>query len=176
MKTGIITLALAAAIAAPASAQSGTTSATDTTKTKATTATSSVVKVNSKVDSSVAATVKVRGDSAISLARANADSGEVSSIDLEMKEGKLVYEVKVLNKNKGASEIQIDAMTGEVVKDKKYGGLKAPAVHHQENNKLLNAKRDSAKTGSTTSPMTSPTDSAAKTRADTSKTKPATKP
>jgi uncharacterized membrane protein YkoI len=166
MKTSLITLALAAAVAAPAAAQ--TTPTTGTTPTQ----TSSVVKVNSKVDSSVAATVKVRGDSAIALARANADSGEVSSIDLEMKEGKLVYEVKVLNKNKGASEIQIDAMTGEVVKDKKYGGLKAPAVHHQENKKLLDAKRDSAKTGTTSMP----TDSTAKTRPDTSKTKPTTNP
>jgi uncharacterized membrane protein YkoI len=154
MKTGIITLALAAAIAAPAAAQ--TTPATGTTPT---TQTASVVKVNSKVDSSVASSVKVGGDSAIALARANADSGEVSSIDLEMKEGKLVYEVKVLNKNKGASEIQIDAMTGEVVKDKKYGGLKAPAVHHQENKKLLDAKRDSARTSTDTSkakPVTNP--------------------
>ena len=168
MKTHIITLALAAAIATPAAAQ--TTPTTGTTPTQ----TSSVVKVNSKVDSTVAASVKVRGDSAIALARANADSGEVSSIDLEMKEGKLVYEVKVLNKNKGASEIQIDAMTGEVVKDKKYGGVKAPAVHHQETKKLLDAKRDSAKTGTTTSPMSGTDATKAKPGTDTTKAKPTT--
>jgi hypothetical protein len=35
-------------------------------------------------------------------------------------------------------------MTGAVVKDKKYGGVKAAITHDQENKKLLDAKRDSA--------------------------------
>jgi hypothetical protein len=103
-------------------------------------------KVSIKVDASLANTVKISADSAFALARAFADSGEVSSADLEMKAGKLVYEVKVLNKNKGASEVIVDAMTGEILKDKKYGGVKAVVEHNQENKKLLDAKRDSAGT------------------------------
>ena len=39
-----------------------------------------------------------------------------------------------------------DAMSGAVIKNTQYGGLKATAVHNKENKKLLNAKRDSAKT------------------------------
>jgi uncharacterized membrane protein YkoI len=132
MKTGIITLALAAVIAAPAAAQ--------------TTATSAAVKVNNKVSASLASSVRVSGDSAMAIARRTADNGEVSSIDLEMKGKTLIYEVKVLNKSKRATEVQIDAMTGAVIKDKKYGGAKATAVHHKENKKLNDAKKDSTKT------------------------------
>jgi len=107
---------------------------------------SEAAKVSVKVDASLANTVKISADSAYALARAFADNGEVSSADLEMKEGRLVYEVKVLNKNKGASEVIVDAMTGEILKDKKYGGVKAVIEHNQENKKLLDAKRDSAGT------------------------------
>lgn len=63
----------------------------------------------------------------------------MSSVDLELKGKRLVYEVKVLNKSKRATEVTIDAMTGEVVKLKRYGGLKATVVHHKENKKLLDA-------------------------------------
>ena len=107
---------------------------------------SEAAKVGIKVDASLANTVKISADSAYALARAFADNGEVSSADLEMRAGRLVYEVKVLNKNKGASEVIVDAMTGEILKDKKYGGVKAVVEHNQENKKLLDAKRDSAGT------------------------------
>lgn len=127
MKTSFITLALVAAIAAPVAAQS------------------TAAPVKTKVSPSLAASAKISADSAKAIARATADYGEVSSADLELKGKRLIYEVKVLNKSKRATEVQIDAMTGEVIKDKKYGGLKATAVHHKENKKLLDAKRDSAK-------------------------------
>jgi hypothetical protein len=107
---------------------------------------SEAAKVNVKVAQSLASTVKISGDSAFAIARAAPDSGEVSSADLEMKEGRLVYQVKMLLKNKGASEVVVDAMTGEILKDKKYGGAKAVVEHHDENKKLLDAKRDSAGT------------------------------
>jgi Peptidase propeptide and YPEB domain len=103
-------------------------------------------KVNVKVAQSLASTVKVSGDSAFAIARSAPDSGEVSSADLQMKEGRLVYQVKMLHKNKGVSEVVVDAMTGEILKDKKYGGVKAVVEHHEENKKLLDAKRDSAGT------------------------------
>jgi uncharacterized membrane protein YkoI len=138
MKTGILTLALAAAVAVPAAAQMPATGAAQTT--------ANAVKVNNKVSASLAGSVKVSADSALKIARAAADWGEVSSANLEMKDKQLVYEVKLLNKSKRATEVAVDAMTGAVVKNTQYGGLKATMVHNKENKKLLNAKRDSAKT------------------------------
>ena len=101
-------------------------------------------RVDVKVNQSLASSAKISGDSAFALARAHADNGEVSSAELESSGGRLVYEVHVLNKNKGASTVTVDAMTGEVVDATKHGGLKATKMHHTENKKLLNAKRDSA--------------------------------
>ena len=122
--------AFVAAIAAPAAAQ-------NVQPEKA-------ARVDVKVNQSLANSAKISGDSAFALARAHADNGEVSSAELESSGGRLVYEVHVLNKNKGASTVTVDAMTGEVVDATKHGGLKATKMHHTENKKLLNAKRDSA--------------------------------
>ena len=122
--------AFVAAIAAPAAAQ-------NVQPEKA-------ARVDVKVNQSLASSAKISGDSAFALARAHADNGEVSSAELESSGGRLVYEVHVLNKNKGASTVTVDAMTGEVVDATKHGGLKATKMHHAENKKLLNAKRDSA--------------------------------
>jgi uncharacterized membrane protein YkoI len=135
MRTAIITLALAGFVAVPAAAQSATVSHQS----------SHAAQVNNKVSASLAASVRISADSAMDIARASAENGEVSSADLELKGKRLVYEVKVLNKSKRATEVTIDAMTGEVVKNKKYGGIKATVVHHKENKKLLDSKRDSAK-------------------------------
>jgi uncharacterized membrane protein YkoI len=128
--------AFVAAIAAPAAAQS----AAVTGKVQA----DKAARVDVKVNESLASSAKISGDSAFALARAHADNGEVSSAELENSGGRLVYEVHVLNKNKGASTVTVDAMTGEVVDATKHGGLKATKLHHTENKKLLNAKRDSA--------------------------------
>jgi len=46
----------------------------------------------------------------------------------------------------GASEVHVDAMTGELIKDKKYGGMKAIDTHAAEATKLQDAKADSANT------------------------------
>lgn len=135
MKTHMFALTLTAFAALPLAAQGTTTDATPHSSTAA--------HVDIKVNTSLANSVKVSGDSAMAIARRNADWGEVSSAELEMQDKRLVYEVKVLNKSKRATEVVIDAMTGEIVKNKQYGGLKATAVHHKENKKLLNAKRDS---------------------------------
>jgi uncharacterized membrane protein YkoI len=107
---------------------------------------SEAARVNVKVAQSLASTVKISADSAFAIARTQPDVGEISSADLEMASGKLVYQVKTLLKNKGASEVVVDAMTGQVLKDKKYGGVKALIEHNDENRKLLDAKRDSAGT------------------------------
>ena len=134
MRTFIIATTFIAAAALPAAAQ------TAEGKVQAKTA----AKVEVKVNQSLANSAKVSGDSAFAIARAHADNGEVSSAELESSGGRLVYEVKVLNKSKRASTITVDAMTGEVVEATQHGGLKSTALHHKENKKLLNAKRDSA--------------------------------
>jgi uncharacterized membrane protein YkoI len=137
MMKHILTAAALAALAMPAAAQSGT---GVTGQTQA----SSAARVDVKVDQSLANTARVSADSAYAIARANANDGEVSSAELETKGGRLIYNVKVLNKSKRASTVHVDAMTGEVVKAKEYGGLKSTLQHHKENKKLLDAKRDSA--------------------------------
>jgi uncharacterized membrane protein YkoI len=130
----IIAAALVAAIALPAAGQSATGQVQA----------HQAASVNVKVNQSLANSAKISGDSAFALARAHADNGEVSSAELENSAGRLVYKVHVLNKSKRASTVKIDAMTGEVVEAKEHGGLKGTKLHHSENKKLLNAKRDSA--------------------------------
>jgi uncharacterized membrane protein YkoI len=103
-------------------------------------------KVDIKVAESLANTVKISGDSAFAIARSAPDAGDISSADLEMKEGRLVYEIKMVHGKNGASEVHVDAMTGELIKDKKYGGVKAIDTHAAESQKLQNAKADSANT------------------------------
>jgi hypothetical protein len=95
--------------------------------------------VDVKVAESLANTVKISADSAFALAKASPDAGEISSAELEMTDERLVYQVKMV-KGAGASTVYVDAMTGEVVKDKKFGGLKAAAENQEEAQKLLEAK------------------------------------
>lgn len=106
--------------------------------------TSGAIKVDVKVEESLANTVKISADSAFALARASNTAGEISSAELEMTDKRLVYQVKMV-KGAGASTVYVDAMTGEVVKDKKFGGLKAAAENQEESQKLLDAKKDEAK-------------------------------
>jgi uncharacterized membrane protein YkoI len=107
--------------------------------------TSGAVKVDVKVAPTLANTVKISADSAFALAKASPDAGEISSAELEMKEKALVYNIKML-KGAGASVVHVDAMTGEVVKDKKFGGLKASAENDKQLKKLDEAKKDSSAT------------------------------
>jgi uncharacterized membrane protein YkoI len=106
--------------------------------------TSGAVKVDVKVAPTLANSVKISADSAFALARASGTAGEISSAELEMKEKALVYNIKMV-KGAGASVVHVDAMTGEVVKDKKYGGLKASAENDKQLRKLEDAKEDSTK-------------------------------
>jgi uncharacterized membrane protein YkoI len=138
MNKFIIATALAAAVALPAAGQSTTASSNGQVQPN------TAARVNVKVNQTLASSVKISGDSAFALARAHADSGEVSSAELENSGGRLVYKVHVLNKSKRASTVWIDAMSGEVVDATQHGGLKATEMHHKENKKLLDAKRDSA--------------------------------
>ena len=106
--------------------------------------TSGAIKVDVKVAPTLANTVKISADSAFALARASNDAGEISSAELEMKDKALVYNIKMI-KGAGASVVHVDAMTGQVVKDKKYGGLKASAENDKQLKKLEDAKEDSTK-------------------------------
>jgi uncharacterized membrane protein YkoI len=132
----LLAAAFAAAIATPAVAQS-TTLTGDAQPHKA-------ARVDVEVNEGHASGVRISGDSAFPLARAHADSGEVRSAELEMKDGRLVYEVHVLNKHKRASTVWVDANTAEVLEATEHSGLTARVMHHKEHKKLLNAKRDSA--------------------------------
>ena len=104
--------------------------------------TSGAIKVDVKVAESLANTVKISADSAFALARASNTAGEISSAELEMTDHRLVYQVKMVKGN-GASTVYVDAMTGEVVKDKKFGGVKAAVENAEESQKLIDAKKDS---------------------------------
>lgn len=106
--------------------------------------TSGAIKVQVKVDPSLANTAKISADSAFALARASNTAGEISSAELEMTDKRLVYQVKMV-KGAGASTVYVDAMTGEVVKDKKFGGVKAAAENQEEAKKLYDAKKDEGK-------------------------------
>ena len=137
MNKFIIATAFAAAIALPAAGQTAT-APTHHVQPHA------AAKVKIDVAPSLASTARITGDSAYAIARANADSGEVSSANLKTENGRLLYVVQVLNKSKRESTVKVDAMTGDVIEAEQHGGLKSTALHHKENKKLLDAKRDSA--------------------------------
>ena len=139
MNRFIIATAFAAALALPAAGQS-----TTATSNGQVNPTSSAAKVKVQVNQSLASTAKVSGDSAYAIARAHADNGEVSSAKLRTEKGRLLYSVQVLNKSKRESTVKVDAMTGEVIEAEQHGGVKSTVLHHKENKKLLDAKRDSA--------------------------------
>ena len=132
MKTALFVAAAVAALALPAGAQTQIQP------------TSGAVKVEVTARRSLAGAAKISGDSAFAIARARADSGEVSSAKLENRDGRLVYVVEVLNKSKRETSVVINAMTGRVLEATQHGGIKATAKHAKENKKLLDAKKDSA--------------------------------
>ena len=107
---------LGVVLAGPAAAQTSVTTKTVSTPEATITHVETVtlktgkkVPFTVKVAPSVAETAKISRDEAFNLASENAKEGEVSSADLEMKDGHLVYEVKVLNKDRKSSEVVVDA-------------------------------------------------------------------
>lgn len=129
LRSLVITAAAAAIAALPAGAQVQA---------------STAARVNVKVDQGLANSARVNGDSAFALARARVANGEISSAELEMKDKRLVYEIHVLSPKKHTTTVWVDANTGETLEATKHGGLKAMMMHHKENKKLMDAKRDSA--------------------------------
>jgi uncharacterized membrane protein YkoI len=105
------------------------------------------VELKVKVDQNVAATATVSADSAQTLALAQVpEGGKVNSGELHMEDGKLVYDVNVVpNGKKTVRKVRIDALTGEIVKDKQLGGLKGVVKKHEEHKKEKNADKAAAK-------------------------------
>jgi uncharacterized membrane protein YkoI len=131
-------LFVATMFALPAMAQTTTTTSTGQI------APSTAPKLDVKVNQSLASSARVSADSAYAIARRTGDNGEVSSAQLKSSGGRLIYQVRVLNGANGASTVDVDAMTGEVVNATRHGGLRSTVMHHQETKKVQEAKRDSA--------------------------------
>lgn len=140
-----IVLSLAGVLAAAGTARAQ--SATDSTHTmkRAGTADSTGKRVNLKVkvDANVASSAKVSADSAQAIALAQVpEGGKVNSGEMQMEDGKLVYDVRVVPNGKKTSRlVRVDAMSGEIVKDKQYGGVKGVVKKHSEHEKEEKAQK-----------------------------------
>jgi uncharacterized membrane protein YkoI len=99
--------------------------------------TSKRVNLKVKVDANVASAANISADSAQAIALAQVpEGGKVNSGELHMEDGKLVYDVNVVpNGKKTARMVRIDAMTGNVVKDKQFGGVKGVMKKHAQHEK-----------------------------------------
>jgi uncharacterized membrane protein YkoI len=95
------------------------------------------VNLKVKVDANVANSAKVSADSAQAIALAQVqEGGKVNSGELHMEDGKLVYDIRVVPNGKKTSRlVRVDAMTGDIVKDKQYGGVKGVVKKHAEHEK-----------------------------------------
>jgi uncharacterized membrane protein YkoI len=105
--------------------------------------TSKRVNLKVKVDANVASSAKVSADSAQAIALAQVEEGgKVNSGELHMEDGKLVYDIRVVpNGKKTARLVRVDAMTGDIVKDKQYGGVKGVVKKHAEHEKEEKAQK-----------------------------------
>jgi uncharacterized membrane protein YkoI len=133
-----VVLSLVALLAAGTAQAQAATDSTHTMK-RAGTADSASKRVNLKVkvDANVASAAKISADSAQAIALAQVtEGGKVNSGELHMEEGKLVYDIRVVpNGKKTARLVRVDAMTGDIVKDKQFGGVKGVMKKHAEHEK-----------------------------------------
>lgn len=87
----------------------------------------------------------INGDSAQLIAIARVPGGTVSSGELEEEDGRLVYEITVLERGmRGVSEVEIDAMTGAVRKIERSRGVAGRLTRHQEQEKTEEAREEAA--------------------------------
>jgi len=143
-------VALVVASAGTATAQSARDSTRKMKRAGTPDSTSKRVNLKVKVDANVASSAKVSADSAQAIALAQIpEGGKVNSGELHMEDGKLVYDVNVVpNGKKTVRMVRVDAMTGDIVKDKQYGGVKGVAKKHAQHEKEEKARKsppDSAK-------------------------------
>ena len=133
-----VVLSLVALLAAGTAQGQAATDSTHTMK-RAGTADSASKRVNLKVkvDANVASAAKISADSAQAIALAQVtEGGKVNSGELHMEEGKLVYDIRVVpNGKKTTRLVRVDAMTGDIVKDKQFGGVKGMVKKHAEHEK-----------------------------------------
>ena len=95
------------------------------------------VNLKVKVDANVASSAKISADSAQAVALAQVqEGGKVNSGELHMEDGKLVYDMHIVpNGKKTTRLVRVDAMTGDIVKDKQFGGVKGVMKKHAEHEK-----------------------------------------
>ena len=86
------------------------------------------VTIKVKVDGDAASTAKISGDSAQTIAIGHVKGGgRVSSGELELKNGRLVYDIHVVpTGKKKRRDVRIDAVTGEVIAAKRNGRKNRP--------------------------------------------------
>jgi len=147
-----VVLSLAALLAASATARAQTSTDSVRTMKRAGTSDSTSKRVNLKVkvDANVASSAKISADSAQGIALAQVqEGGKINSGELHMEDGKLVYDINVVpNGKKTARLVRVDAMTGDIVKDKQYGGVKGVVkkhAQHEKEEKAQKAPADSTK-------------------------------
>lgn len=88
---------------------------------------------------------RISGDSAQRIALARVPGGTVSSGELDDEDGRLVYDIKVLESGKrGVSEVEINAMTGAVRKVERSRGVAGRLQRHQEMEKQDDARAEAA--------------------------------
>jgi len=135
--------ALIAVLAGTASAQTARDSTHTMKRAGTPDSTSKRVNLKVKVDGNVAASAKVSADSAQTIALAQVpEGGKVNSGELHMEDGKLVYDVNVVpNGKKTVRMVRVDAMTGDIVKDKQYGGVKGTTKKHAQHEKEEKAQK-----------------------------------
>ena len=142
----LVVLSMTASLAVTATAV-GAQQPTDSTHTMKRTgtpdSTSKRVNLKVRVDANVASSAKVSADSAQAVALAQVpEGGKVNSGELHMEDGKLVYDINVVPNGKKTSRlVRVDAMTGEIVKDKQYGGVKGVAKKHAQHEKEEKAQK-----------------------------------
>lgn len=101
------------------------------------------VTLKVKVDANVASSAKVSADAAAATAFAQVpEGGSINSGELHMEDGKLVYDINIAPTGKNTVRmVRVDAMTGDVVKDTQYGGVKGAAKAHSAHEKQEKAQK-----------------------------------
>lgn len=102
------------------------------------------VNLKVKVDAAEASSAKVSADAAAATALAQVpEGGSINSGELHKEDGKLVYDINIVpsGKKNAARMVRVDAMTGDVVKDKSYGGVRGAAKKHSEHEKAEKSQK-----------------------------------
>jgi uncharacterized membrane protein YkoI len=101
------------------------------------------LNVEVKVADNVASTARISGDSALAIAVARVPEGaKVNAAKMIVENGHLVYDINVVPSGKNTvRKFYVDAMNGDVVKDKTLGGLNASVKKRQQHTKEVNARK-----------------------------------